>query len=262
MAAEENIRRERGSTQWEAHPAVSASSLRAHYDGYYGDAALARRRTVMARKVCENLLACWRAAGKGAGPRRVADVGCGDGALLERLATQAFASEYTGFEISRSALECARRRHYAQPVTFARLTADTLPAADRQFDLCILSHVLEHADAPRTLLREAARIARYVYIETPLELNLRTRSDFQWKPTGHIQLFNPLLLRHLAQSCGLIVMDQRISTPHQEAYRHRRSPAAAWLRWALKRGALALSPSLASKLLYCNGSILARAETS
>ena len=45
----------------------------------------------------------------------------------------------------------------------------TIPYDDNAFDLVVLSHVVEHVEHPRKLLYEAKRVARYVFIEVPLE---------------------------------------------------------------------------------------------
>lgn len=239
-----------------ARPALA--DLKAHYDGYYGEQALTRRRSAMARTICANLRACWQAAaGPLPPPVRVADLGCGDGAVLEALSEGAFGCEYVGYEISSSALRCARERVYRQPVSFLQFDGRSVPAPDREYDLCILSHVLEHVEAPRLLLSEAARIARHVYVEVPLELNLRAPRNFRWKSTGHINLFNSLMLRHLVQTCDLAVFHERTSGPSLESYALQRSLWTALPRWALKNALLGVCPWLAPKLLYYHGSLLA-----
>lgn len=47
---------------------------------------------------------------------------------------------------------------------------EALPFADKSFDYCVCSHVLEHAFHPDRLLREMERVAHAGYIETPTEL--------------------------------------------------------------------------------------------
>lgn len=50
--------------------------------------------------------------------------------------------------------------------------------SDGSFDLAIQSHVLEHVEYPRVVSHEAARVADYVFVEVPLELNRRTAEHF------------------------------------------------------------------------------------
>ncbi len=57
------------------------------------------------------------------------------------------------------------------------------------------SHVVEH---PRTLLHEARRVARHVFVEVPLEHNLRLPRDFAADDLGHINAYT----RKIAPSPG------------------------------------------------------------
>lgn len=64
---------------------------------------------------------------------------------------------------------------------------------DNFFDLAILSHVLEHVEFPRVLIRTAQRVAKYVFWEIPLEDNFRLPDRLQnagsFQDAGHINFF-------------------------------------------------------------------------
>lgn len=90
----------------------------------------------------------------------------------------------------------------------------------------MLTHVVDHLENPRLLLNEAARVASWVLVEVPLEYRWRTPHDFVWNELGHINLFDRKLIRHLLQSIGLEVADERIGGPGADVYRFRRG----WLR--------------------------------
>lgn len=166
----------------------------------------------------------------------VVEIGCGEGGVINALDGALPASGYVGYEVSPAAIEAARRREYRSPVTFDVFDGEHVPREDGAFDVAILSHVLEHVADPRSLLSEAARVARRVVLEVPLELHLRTRR-FEWDDTGHINVFNLRSIRYLVESCGLHIERERIYCPGRDAHAYiggRRGE----LKWALKRAAL------------------------
>jgi methionine biosynthesis protein MetW len=88
-------------------------------------------------------------------PGKVLDIGCGRGLLLNKLRQQGW--EPHGTELSEEAAAFAREE-MGLPVTTQRL--EDAHFADQEFDLVILWHVLEHARAPREMLKQAARILK------------------------------------------------------------------------------------------------------
>jgi SAM-dependent methyltransferase len=224
-----------------------------HYADYYAE-PIRHWRALGAIAKAQNVMRLWT----GPPPKRVADVGCGEGSVLEQLALAGFGDEFVGYEVSPSALEMAESLTYARPVRFQRFDGHSIPADDGEFDLAVLSHVLEHVAGPRALLAEAARVARHVFVEVPLELNLRTPKHFRWTKLGHVNLFNPLLLRHLCESSGLQVLAEQVTCPSRKAFAYQ-SGVAGSLKWAVKRGLL-LAPPVATRVFTYHGSVLAAPE--
>jgi SAM-dependent methyltransferase len=97
----------------------------------------------------------------------VLDLGCGAGDLGAVIARAGH--EVLGVDHQRSLIERGRAQYGGIP-NF-RLehgdARDFLRKEGRKFDLLLLSHVLEHLDAPVDFLREFAPHFRYVYLETP-----------------------------------------------------------------------------------------------
>ncbi|MBI5763730.1 MAG: glycosyltransferase [Planctomycetes bacterium] len=94
------------------------------------------------------------------GVRSVLDVGCGDGAMINRFPS---GIRVTGVDISPDALYYVSRDRVAA-------SAEHLPFADKQFDLVMANNILEYLDAPSLLavLREINRVAkRYVLLTCP-----------------------------------------------------------------------------------------------
>jgi 3' terminal RNA ribose 2'-O-methyltransferase Hen1 len=133
------------------------------------------------------------AALRAAGARRIADLGCGEGALLASLLTDPTLSEVVGVDVSVRALELAARR----------LRLDQLPEGQRQrlrlfqsslayrderlagLDAVVLMEVIEHVDPSRLPALErvvfgAARPATVVVTTPNAEHNVR----FDWLAPG------------------------------------------------------------------------------
>lgn len=92
-------------------------------------------------------------------PARVLDVGCGTGALAERLAARGY--EVAGVDPSAQMLEVMRRR--APQVEAVHAGGEELPFADGDFDLALTVATLHHVAAPeavRAVLGEMARVVR------------------------------------------------------------------------------------------------------
>lgn len=128
---------------------------------------------------------------------------------------------------------------------------------DDEFDLAVLTHVIEHVENPRELISEAARVASRIFVEVPLELNARTPRDFRWTDVGHINLFNPTSLRHLIQSVGLRVERECVVTSSRAVQRYMRPGLRGDLRWLLKLAMLKASTRVATSLLTYNGALVA-----
>jgi SAM-dependent methyltransferase len=227
-----------------------------HYSDYYGDARLTEWRALGARDKAANVMGLWRSIEGGVKPS-VADVGCGDGAIIRELDRNGFGGNYLGLEISESAINQAQQYEHSSPTNFKLFDGHCLPVEDGSFDLVILSHVLEHVEEPRQLLYEAMRIGKYVFVEVPLELNLRTPRNFRWTNVGHINLYNPVVIRHLMQSAGLHVLAERTVCPSRDAFRFLSPGIKGTLHWAIKAQLLKVAPFAAWRFFTYHGAFLA-----
>jgi SAM-dependent methyltransferase len=89
-------------------------------------------------------------------PRRVADVGAGDGDVGRRVAET--------LDADRVAFDVASAGRGIEPSSIV-FDGVKIPAADQSFDVALLSDVLHHAEAPEALLRECLRIAPVVLVK-------------------------------------------------------------------------------------------------
>jgi SAM-dependent methyltransferase len=160
------------------------------------------------------------------GGQRVLDYGCGDGALLARLARAVGPTgEAHGFDPTPGALELAARMLRGRGLA-ATLYGDSrsLPAA--YFDRVGCSEVIEHVDEPSDLLRDIARVLRpggIAVLTTPVKLTERPEDG------NHVREWFP------GEFAGLLA-----SAPLNVARHEQVIPAAAaevyfWRPWLFLR---------------------------
>ena len=190
---------------------------------------------------------------------RVIEIGAGDGAILDQLSQAKFALSFTALEVSESAVDVIRGRNIDNLDEVILFDGYSAPCKDADFDLSILSHVVEHVEHPRLLLREASRVAEYLYVEVPLELKMRTPRNFEWNNTGHINIYSPLTIRHLIQSTGLEILKERVTISSYDVHRYSQGKLAPF-RYALKWLALRAVPSVATGLFTYHWSALCRSS--
>ncbi len=103
---------------------------------------------------------------RGLGSGRLLEIGCGDGDFL--VLAEADGWHVTGIEYSPVACEKARRRLKNGEVLNGELQSARLAA--EQFDLCVISDVLEHVRSPLDFLRDIHRVLKpggTLFIATP-----------------------------------------------------------------------------------------------
>jgi SAM-dependent methyltransferase len=103
--------------------------------------------------------------------RDVVDVGCGDGALVRRLA--GLGARVTGVEVSKQALERARSHPPVAGERYVEGTGQALGLPDASADVVVFMQSLHHVPAEQmdAALAEAARVVRPrggVYVQEPL----------------------------------------------------------------------------------------------
>jgi SAM-dependent methyltransferase len=183
----------------------------------------------------------------------VAEIGCGDGAILDRLGSQGFGEARIGYEISTAAAALAADRGGVTEVHL--FDGRSVPVPDHIYDLVIASHVLEHVASPGSLLREMARIGRAVIVEVPLEANLSARRPSAFAASaaaGHLHRFSRRDIRELVTGAGLRI-DAELRDPLPLAFHlfDRTSHAASLrghVKWAA-RSAIARIPVAGERLI-------------
>lgn len=133
--------------------------------------------------------------------RRVLDLGCGTGVYLRGLRRDSVGADYSLPNVMES-------KERGLGVVRCDLN-EALPFAVGSFDGVLISHALEHVDAPVRLLREAGRVlvpGGFLVIALPFEaslVRLLLRDHyFRGHPT-HLYSFSVACLDQLVSLCGL-----------------------------------------------------------
>jgi ubiquinone/menaquinone biosynthesis C-methylase UbiE len=105
-----------------------------------------------------------------AAPESVLDVGCGEGVLTERWASELGTARVMGIDLEDPKLRAEWAARSRANLEFIAGSADALPFADGAFDLVSAIEALEHIPEPQQVVREMARVAgRYLLVSVPRE---------------------------------------------------------------------------------------------
>ena len=235
--------------------APGSAELRDVYEDQYSgsgeEGALYRRwRDLCAQGKAEHVVAL--AAGLPDPPRSLVEVGCGDGGLLEALASRGLGDSFHGYDISERAVQIASGRPVIDRVE--RFDGELLPVAPATYDVGVLSHVLEHVPNPLPLLRETARACRAVVVEVPLEDNRsasRPAAERGREALGHLHRFSRDDMHRLASEAGLDVARELADPLPLEVHMFwAAGPAArvrAFAKAVVRRGLFTVAPRAAER---------------
>lgn len=141
---------------------------------------------------------------------RILEVGAGEGSILQCLDRKKFGKKLHALEISASGVAIIRNRDIKTLASCEVFDGYHIPFDDDTFDLVILSHVLEHVEFPRALLRELHRVSAYHYVEVPLDRPGDSMQSAVMLSYGHVDCFSPSRLRHLLLSEGLLPVAESV----------------------------------------------------
>lgn len=226
--------------------------LRAHYVEYYDESILEWRR-VCAKYKARNIVDL-----SGAVPHEtVVDIGAGEGSVSAELARLGFSSQIHCLEMSDSALEFIRAQQVPGIVSVEQMDGVRIPYGDKHFDLAMASHVLEHVEHERAFLYEAARVAKHLYIEVPLEDTFRAADGFTSNEEGHINFYNKKTIRKLVETSGLEVIDLRLfDIPYEAQTFHSRLKGS--IKFGIRRAFGLFGLGMASRLFTYHCGVLCR----
>jgi len=181
-------------------PKVNAS-LQASYDIQYTQ-DLSEWRGLGAKPKAHRISSLWGAENKS----RVLDCGAGEGSILSILHDKYIATDFYALEISDSALKTLKERKLERLRNIEKFDGYTIPYSSQFFDLVFCSHVIEHVEHPRLLIRELKRVSRQQIFEIPIDYYFDVDSKvLHFHNYGHINIYTPSLFRFLLKSEGLHV---------------------------------------------------------
>jgi SAM-dependent methyltransferase len=126
-------------------------------------------------------------------PRRILEVGCGEGIVIEYLGRRLPGVRIDGVELDGAALGRARTR--CPGAALVRGDAGALPFGRASYDLVVCLEVLEHLDEPARALAELRRVSRRgCLVSVPREPFFRLGNALRGKnlsrlgnPSDHVQ---------------------------------------------------------------------------
>ncbi len=189
-----------------------SEEVKTAYDNFYTDNDVAWRmlgakyKAQNIKDVCQNIQ-----------PKKVLEVGAGDGSILHYLNEWNFGAELYALEIAQSGVDKIKERNLSRLKEAQTFDGYHIPYPDDSFDLIILAHVLEHVEHERILIRELKRVAKYIVIEVPKDYRFGVDKRMKhFLDYGHINMYTPTSLRFLLKSEGLELLADKVSMTQPE----------------------------------------------
>lgn len=195
------------------------------------------------------------------GTASVAEIGCGDGAVLAELGRRGFGQRRVGFELSASGVQlAAARAGIDEAHVFDGLR---LPVPVGAYDVAFATHVLEHVPVPEALVAEMTRVCRALIIEVPLEANLsahRPAARAASESAGHLHAFDRARVRRMVTDAGWRVRGEITDPLPREVHLFDKTTPAAkakgYAKWAIRAGVGAV-PGVAERLFTVHYALVA-----
>jgi ubiquinone/menaquinone biosynthesis C-methylase UbiE len=151
---------------------------------------------------------------------KVLECGAGEGSVLQWLDAAGFTKSLHALEISDSGISQIEKRKIPSLSEIRKFDGYTIPYAAEEFELAYCSHVLEHVEHPRLLLRELKRVSKFQVFEIPLDYSMQVDKKIQhYLSYGHINIFTPSLFKFLLKSEGFEIINERFTTMKNEVRR-------------------------------------------
>lgn len=224
--------------------------LKNNYQDYYGSGDSDWRRISAIGKV-ENIISLCNILPH----TTILEIGAGEGSILKRLSDLNFGDNLFAIEISQSGVDTIANKNIPRLTEYKLFDGYHIPYEDNKFDIAILSHVIEHVEHPRQLIYEASRIAKYLFVEVPLEDTSRLPDNYVFDKVGHINFYSMKTIRRLLQTCNLNVLSEVVANSPKNTYTFRVG-SKGLINYYIKQFFLYFSPRLATNLFCYHGALV------
>jgi ubiquinone/menaquinone biosynthesis C-methylase UbiE len=192
-----------------------AKTIQAAYDEQYDDRMTEWRELGGKYKAANILNVC-----KGYRFSKVLDCGAGEGSVLNALNRSSAFSDLYAIEISDSAIAQINKRELKKLKEVKKFNGYEIPYSDKEFDMVYCSHVIEHVEHPRILLREIQRVSEFQVFEIPLDYSIEVDEKVDhFLSYGHISVYTPSLFKFLLKSEGYEIVAEVLAKMDNEVLR-------------------------------------------
>jgi SAM-dependent methyltransferase len=147
------------------------------------------------------------------------ELGAGTGAVIQECKRRKLAQNYVAVDYSPEAIGRIRNAAAGIEGVVADVTAPDFSIAG-DFDVVILSHVLEHLEKPELVLHSLKKLNwKHLVLEVPLEALWLSRckqkltGEPPGKAAGHIQFYTARSFDQLIRSSGLVIVNRHRYVP-------------------------------------------------
>lgn len=193
-----------------------ASNLKKDYDSQYANEA-SEWRDIGARQKARNIVEITDQLTLD----KVLEVGAGEGSILNYLSKWNFSPNLFALEISDSGIARIKEKNISNLKEVKSFDGYAIPYPDKSFDLVILSHVLEHVEFERALLREIKRVSKYQVIEVPRDYKPNVDKKLKhFLDYGHINIYTASTFKFLLLSEGFSILKESLKTYNKEVFKY------------------------------------------
>ena len=190
----------------------TSANIQATYDEQYDD-RMTLWREIGGKYKSQNILNII----KGQSFKKVLDFGAGEGSILKFLNESSLFEELFALELSDSGITKIKKRQLKKLKEVKKFDGYITEYSDNEFDLVYCSHVIEHVEHPRLVLREIKRISKCQVFEIPLDYSKNVDTKIKhFLGYGHINIFTPSLFKFLLKSEGFTIENELYTNTAKE----------------------------------------------